>query len=558
MSQEDMHHKANRLVNEKSPYLLQHAHNPVDWYPWGDEAFDKARTEDRPIFLSIGYSTCHWCHVMERESFEDTEVADLLNQTFVCIKVDREERPDIDSAYMSVCQMMTGSGGWPLTILMTHEKKPFYATTYIPKQSRFGRLGMLEFVPKIRKLWETRRDEIFESAENIIGLVQKEEQTSVGESIGESTLHIAFTQLSDSFDEEHGGFGTAPKFPTPHHLTFLLRYYRRTGNKRALKMVEKTLSAMRLGGIYDHIGFGFHRYSTDAMWFLPHFEKMLYDQAMLAMAYLECYQVTGDRTYEATSKEIFEWVIESMQSQEGGFYSALDADSEGEEGKFYVWREEEVRQALDSDDARLAIKVFNVKESGNYVEETGGHTGMNVLYLEQTLSEIAEVAADYIVKDGQLMIDAPVGDTYFDLKGYELTGDFTIEIKFRFSSERCDNPGNFMTIFHRPEEDYISWWDSEGIGVSMRHWDSMMSVYDLKNGTTLDLWEVLWGSDIYDIDHVIKLKIEGSMLYVYFDDMEVISSSFDFGVPISEFPHGGFSFKVYYSIVAFDYIKIYR
>lgn len=389
MPQTNMYHRANRLANEKSPYLLQHAHNPVDWYPWSDEAFDKARAEDKPIFLSIGYSTCHWCHVMERESFEETEVADLLNQTFVCIKVDREERPDIDSTYMSVCQMMTGSGGWPLTILMTHEKKPFYATTYIPKQSRFGRLGMLEFVPKIRKLWETRRDEILKSAQDITELMQKEEQVSVGESISESTLHIAFTQLSRLFDEKHGGFGSAPKFPTPHHLTFLLRYYRRTGYKRALEMVEKTLSAMRLGGIYDHIGFGFHRYSTDAMWFLPHFEKMLYDQAMLAMAYLECYQVTGDRTYEATSKEIFEWVIGSMQSQEGGFYSALDADSEGEEGKFYVWREEEVRQILDSDDARLAIKVLNVKESGNYVEETGGHTGTNVLYLEETLSEIA-------------------------------------------------------------------------------------------------------------------------------------------------------------------------
>lgn len=389
MPQEDMHHKANRLVNEKSPYLLQHAHNPVDWYPWSDKAFDKARADDKPIFLSVGYSTCHWCHVMERESFEDSEVADLLNQTFVCIKVDREERPDIDNTYMSVCQMMTGSGGWPLTILMTHEKEPFYATTYIPKQSRFGRLGMLEFVPKIRKLWETSRDEIFESAQNITELMQKEEETSMRESISESTLHIAFTQLSRLFDEKHGGFGTAPKFPTPHHLTFLLRYYRRTGSKTALEMVEKTLSAMRLGGIYDHIGFGFHRYSTDTMWFLPHFEKMIYDQAMLAMAYLECYQVTGNEAYKATAREVFKWVLGSMQSQEGGFYSALDADSEGKEGKFYVWREEEVRKVLDTDGARLAIGVLNMKESGNYVEETGGHTGMNVLYLEETLSEIA-------------------------------------------------------------------------------------------------------------------------------------------------------------------------
>lgn len=381
--------KPNRLINEKSPYLLQHAYNPVDWYPWGDEAFSKAWTEDKPVFLSIGYSTCHWCHVMEKESFEDVEVARLLNETFICIKVDREERPDIDNIYMSVCQMLTGSGGWPLTILMTPDKKPFYATTYIPKETRFGRLGMLDFIPKIKELWETRRKDILESAQNIVQVMQSGEEMEMDEGIDERVFDRAFAQLSSAFDMTNGGFGRAPKFPTPHHLTFLLRYRNRTGNAHALQMAEKTLQAMRLGGIYDHIGFGFHRYSTDAWWFLPHFEKMLYDQAMIAMAYLECYQVTGSKVYEKTAREVFHWVIGNMQSEEGGFFSALDADSEGEEGKFYVWSAKEIRQVLDEDDAELAIRVFNIKEDGNYVEETGRHTGMNVLYLEKPLDEIA-------------------------------------------------------------------------------------------------------------------------------------------------------------------------
>ncbi|MCJ7547341.1 MAG: thioredoxin domain-containing protein [Deltaproteobacteria bacterium] len=385
---------ANKLISEKSPYLLQHAQNPVDWYPWGAAAFNRAHKENKPIFLSIGYSTCHWCHVMEKESFEDPEVARLLNETFICIKVDREERPDIDNTYMTVCQMMIGSGGWPLTIIMTPDKKPFFATTYIPKETRFGRIGMKEIVPSIKVLWEERRNELLTSAEQIAGAldqIEREAREPLGSELGEGTLKTAYDQLARSFDAQNGGFGTAPKFPTPHNLMFLLRYWRRTGDKRALGMVEKTLEAMRLGGIYDHVGFGFHRYATDSRWFLPHFEKMLYDQALLAMAHIEAYQATdGNGAYEQTAREIFSYVLRDMMHPEGGFYSAEDADSEGEEGRFYLWTLDEVERVLSQEEAALIARVFNVKEKGNFQEEaTGGETGKNILFLENPLAAIA-------------------------------------------------------------------------------------------------------------------------------------------------------------------------
>ncbi|MEW6171570.1 MAG: thioredoxin domain-containing protein [Bacillota bacterium] len=380
---------ANRLAREKSLYLLQHADNPVDWYAWTGEAFEKAKNEDRPVFLSIGYSTCHWCHVMERESFEDEEVARLMNEVFVNVKVDREERPDIDSTYMTVCQVMTGSGGWPLTVIMTPDKKPFFAATYIPKESRFGRLGMMELVPQIKRLWETRRDEIESKAGQVVSVVKDLARGAAGEEIGEASLKAAFEQLLRAFDREHGGFGTAPKFPMPHNLTFLLRYWKRSGDARALEMVEKTLQAMRSGGIYDHLGFGFHRYSTDARWLLPHFEKMLYDQALLAIAYLEAYQATGNRLYARTAQEIFAYVMRDMTDPGGGFYSAEDADSEGKEGEFYLWAEEEIRQLLSDNEAALALKVFNIKAGGNFREATGGLTGKNVLFLHEPTGDAA-------------------------------------------------------------------------------------------------------------------------------------------------------------------------
>lgn len=386
----DTPHK-NHLAQEKSPYLLQHADNPVDWYPWGDEAFKKAREENKPIFLSIGYSTCHWCHVMEHESFEDKDVAKLMNDTFVSIKVDREERPDIDNIYMTVCQMMTGGGGWPLTIVMTPDKKPFFATTYIPKEGRFGRAGMMDLVPRLHEIWENRKEDVLKSADQITELLQQSQSSSEKtEELTKSDLDKTYDQLHQRFDPFYGGFGSAPKFPTPHTLSFLLRNWKRTHNPKTLEMVEKTLDGMRAGGIYDQIGFGFHRYSTDKKWLVPHFEKMLYDQALLTLAYTEAYQATGKLRYKETLQEILTYILRDMTSPEGGFYSAEDADSEGEEGKFYVWDESELRKIIGSD-SDLFIKVFNVKSDGNFVDSvTNEMPGTNILHLNKSWSEIAK------------------------------------------------------------------------------------------------------------------------------------------------------------------------
>ncbi|HYW69334.1 MAG TPA: thioredoxin domain-containing protein, partial [bacterium] len=349
----------NHLAGEKSPYLLQHAGNPVDWHPWGPEAFAKARAEDKPVFLSIGYSTCHWCHVMEKESFEDDAVAELLNDTFVCIKVDREERPDIDAVYMDAARVMSGGGGWPLTIVMTPDKQPFYAATYLPRTSRFGRPGMMELVPRIGELWDTRRDELVDTAGRVASTLREQSALPGGAKLGADALDEAYEQLRASFDSEQGGFGTAPKFPTPHQLLFLLRYWNRTGETDALAMVESTLRAMRRGGVYDQVGHGFHRYSTDAEWLLPHFEKMLYDQAMLVLASTEASLAGGDRTHRRTVDEVVSYVLRDMTSPEGGFYSAEDADSEGEEGLFYLWSIAELNEALGEKDAVFAASVWN-------------------------------------------------------------------------------------------------------------------------------------------------------------------------------------------------------
>ncbi|MDO8445785.1 MAG: thioredoxin domain-containing protein [Deltaproteobacteria bacterium] len=380
----------NRLALEKSPYLLQHSENPVDWYPWGDEAFDKARMEKKPIFLSIGYSTCHWCHVMEKESFEDPEVAQLMNEAFVSIKVDREERPDLDSIYMTASQMMTGAGGWPLNIILTPDKRPFYALTYIPKQSRFGMMGMLELIPRIREAWLTRQDDVFTAANHAITALRQTVTAGKGEELGKDVLAAAYQELSRRFDEEHGGFSYAPKFPSPHNILFLLRYWNRTKDQDALNMAEKTLRGMRTGGIYDQLGFGFHRYSTDSKWLMPHFEKMIYDQGMLAMAYAEAFQVTGKKEYRETAQEIFTYALREMTSTEGGFYSGEDADSEGKEGKFYLWTEDEIRQILKKEEADLIMKVFNVERQGNFTEQgTEVRTGENILHLKKTVAELA-------------------------------------------------------------------------------------------------------------------------------------------------------------------------
>ncbi len=381
----------NQLIHEKSPYLLQHAHNPVDWHPWCAETFARAKAENKLIFLSIGYATCHWCHVMEKESFEDEETAGYLNDTFVCIKVDREERPDIDAVYMAACQMVTGSGGWPLSIFMTPDKKPFFAATYLPKRSRIGRAGLIDICLQVKKIWETQKQKIEESAGSIAASLDRAFAFDAADGLDVSVLDQTYQQVKQGFDPQHGGFESAPKFPSPHRLLFLLRCYHRNGDSNALEMVQKTLTAMRLGGIWDHVGFGFHRYSTDAKWLLPHFEKMLYDQALIATAYLEAYQISKNPLYAATAQDIFTYVLRDMTATEGAFYSAEDADSEGEEGKFYVWTTTEFRRILADENAQRWETILRLSPEGNFIDEASRKkTGANILHLTASLAKWAQ------------------------------------------------------------------------------------------------------------------------------------------------------------------------
>ncbi len=374
----------NRLVFEQSPYLLQHAGNPINWYPWGEEAFAKARKENKPVFLSVGYTSCHWCHVMEHESFEDDEVAALMNKHYVCVKVDREERPDIDNVYMSVTQMMTGRGGWPMTVIMTPEKVPFFSGTYFPKQS------MMQLLPHFSGIWANEREQVFKLGEAITTDLAKLSGGQPGGDLNATHLDACYRSLASSYDGVNGGFGRRPKFPTAHNLSFLLRYYDRTGEVKALRMVEKSLEKIRQGGVYDHVGLGIHRYSTDERWFLPHFEKMLYDQALFAIANLECHQITKKEAYAKAAREIFTYVLRDMTDPEGGFYSAEDADSEGEEGKFYVWTTAELEKTLGKEDATLYARIYNFEPDGNFFEEAANRkTGGNIPHLKQRLKDIA-------------------------------------------------------------------------------------------------------------------------------------------------------------------------
>ncbi len=356
---------ANRLINEKSPYLLQHAYNPIDWFPWCQEAFIKAKTEDKPVFLSIGYSTCHWCHVMARESFEDAEVAEILNKDFISIKVDREERPDLDQVYMNACHAMTGEGGWPLTIVTTPDKKPFFAGTYFPKESQWGRPGIMDVLQQLTKAWQDERRSIDSISEQVTQILQTQAKETTGE-LGKSTVEEAFREFIERFDDQYGGFGSAPKFPTPHNLLFLLRYWHKTRDGTALKFAEKTLDSMIRGGIFDHIGFGFHRYSTDEKWLVPHFEKMLYDNALMAYVLVEAFEATGNKTYKNFAKKVFTYVMRDMTSPAGGFYTAEDADSEGEEGKFYTWAPEEIIEVLGHEEGQWFCDVFDISGKGNF------------------------------------------------------------------------------------------------------------------------------------------------------------------------------------------------
>lgn len=369
---------SNHLKDQTSPYLLEHAENPVDWYPWGEKAFEKARSENKPVFLSIGYSTCHWCHVMAKESFEDCEIAGILNEHYVCIKVDREERPDIDSVYMSVCQAMTGSGGWPTSIFMTAERMPFFAGTYFPKTARRGSIGFRELLLLIWDKWANDRESLLNSAENIIkSLENKRAKTDLKES---DMPDLAMSIFYRTYDVRFGGFGSAPKFPAAHNLIFLMTYYERRGDENALKMCEKTLMQMYRGGIFDHIGFGFSRYSTDAYFLAPHFEKMLYDNALLMQAYSMAYQITKNEIYLQIAEKIAHYVMREMRSENGAFYSAQDADSEGEEGKYYLFTPSEIKTLIGEKEREAFNCHYDITEQGNF-------NGKNIPNLLKTDSE---------------------------------------------------------------------------------------------------------------------------------------------------------------------------
>jgi uncharacterized protein YyaL (SSP411 family) len=354
----------NHLTSETSPYLLQHAYNPVDWYPWGEEAFQQAREKDRPVFLSIGYSTCHWCHVMAHESFEDAEIAKLLNEYFVAVKVDREERPDLDSVYMTVCQAVTGSGGWPMSLFLTPERKPFFAGTYFPKDAQRGMPGFRQLLTTIAQKWREDRASLLSSAEAVQSALTEEETAAISPEV--DLLERAVEQFRRSFDAEYGGFGGAPKFPTPHNLLFLLDRYRKTGDKAALHMAEVTLRQMHRGGLYDHIGFGFCRYSTDHAFQIPHFEKMLYDNALLTMAYVSAFDATGNRAYLRIAEQIADYVLREMTAPDGGFYSAQDADSDSVEGRYYALRPAEVCEVLGVERGERFNRCYGITEHGNF------------------------------------------------------------------------------------------------------------------------------------------------------------------------------------------------
>jgi hypothetical protein len=404
--------KPNRLINEKSPYLLQHAYNPVDWYPWGDEAFEKARREDKPIFLSIGYSTCYWCHVMEREVFENEDLAELMNKIVVSIKVDREERPDIDRVYMTALQAMSGSGGWPMSMFLTPDLKPFFGATYIPPTSNYGRSGFREVLEHIHTIWTTDRKEIDEAGARLGEFLDKVASTdTTATEAGEGALHNGFVSFSRTYDVRNAGFGGAPKFPRPVAFNFLLRYCKRTGNQQALEMSLETLKRMANGGMFDHIGGGFHRYATDERWHVPHFEKMLYDQAQLVISYLEAHQITHDQFFADVARDVLDYVLRVMTDTEGGFYSAEDAESlpddafgaslpvddaqtrptKKQEGAFYTWTKDEIDRILTPEEAQLFSRSFGVEESGNVIADPHGvFRGKNILHILYSAEQLSK------------------------------------------------------------------------------------------------------------------------------------------------------------------------
>ena len=390
-----VHLHTNQLIHETSPYLLQHAHNPANWYPWNEEALGLARKLDKPIFLSIGYSACHWCHVMAHESFENEEIAKILNENFIAIKIDREERPDLDEIYMTAVQMMTNSGGWPLSVWLTPNLEPFFGGTYFPPEDRWGRMGFKNILLQICQIWRQRRGDVLNSAKQITASLKQISHVQSEEAELDQLLwHFAFKSANQRFDERRGGFGSAPKFPQAMELSFLLRYYFHTGEKRALAMVEKSLQEMANGGIFDHLGGGFHRYSTDERWLVPHFEKMLYDNALLTITYLEAFQITKNLNYAETAKTTLDYILREMTSGEGGFYSSQDADSEGQEGKFYIWQKNEIESILGEEESKLFCDIYDVSDHGNW-------EGKNILHLRRSLEGAAR---EYGLSSSELKI----------------------------------------------------------------------------------------------------------------------------------------------------------
>ena len=388
----------NRLINETSPYLLQHANNPVDWYPWGEEALERARAEDKPILLSVGYSACHWCHVMERESFENPDIAAQMNEKFVSVKVDREERPDIDSIYMTAVQAMTGHGGWPMTVFLTPDGKPFYGGTYFPPEDRGGMPSFPRVMEAISDAYDNSRGDILQTTEHL--LQRMSQMSAVGqqgiEPLTDEVMRLAMPNAATDFDDRHGGFGLQPKFPQPMTYEFLLRHHLRSEDGDALHMVELTLQRMATGGIYDQVGGGFHRYSTDAFWLVPHFEKMLYDNALLVRLYLHAYQVTGNPLYRRIVEETLEYISREMTSPEGGFYSAQDADSEGVEGKFFIWLPSEIAEALGRDDGEIICRYYGVTPHGNF-------EGRNILRVAMDAANLAREEGLNAAEFGELL-----------------------------------------------------------------------------------------------------------------------------------------------------------
>lgn len=381
----------NHLIHETSPYLLQHAHNPVEWYPWGEEAFQKARDEDKPIFLSIGYAACHWCHVMEHESFENEAVAKFLSDYFVSIKVDREERPDIDDIYMTAVVGLTGQGGWPMTVFLTPDLHAFYGGTYFPPEDRYGRIGFLTLLAGIAQRWQDKREQIMEGAANITSFLNEQSRKPIADEtiIASWVLERACTQLKNNYDAEHGGWGGAPKFPSSGGIGLLLRAHKSTGDPELLAMATETLDKMARGGMYDQLGGGFHRYSVDAEWLVPHFEKMLYDNGQLAQVYLEAWQTTGNPYYEQIVREILDYEIREMRDALGGFHSTEDADSEGEEGRFYIWSHREIMDVLGEEDGALFCAYYAIKERGNFTSHEHYHAGLNIPHITRAPETIA-------------------------------------------------------------------------------------------------------------------------------------------------------------------------